>query len=363
MKTKNLFMLLALAGMMIFASCKKDETPAPLTLEEAEIALGEVDGAYSGEKDAFMNSDGNMAMDAIDNLGLPFTSGGGISKAPRSKESFQQSILKDYKPNSFSKADGPFFDLSFTENVGTWHKVDGIWTKTSPTPNNKIVVIFSFNGGTDNGTLTYFNYAEKTISFGVESETYMSALSCTVDIVGKTNPVASWNFSANMSVASTSVKASMRFDFNLGIYSMVQAFAVEETMAGGAISMLEEIRKNGEVLRAASFLMKIANSVTGFNMLVEAKFRIKDLVIVYALNIDEGTDFYGDPSLYQTVYVKTAGGALIAEVIYKYEMQEWVPYFRFADGTEALITDYLNEELFGEIDDFGNMLNDLGFKN
>lgn len=354
-------MLLALAGIMIFASCKKDETPAPLTLEEAEVALDEVNGAYSGEKDAFINSEGNMVLDAIDNLDLDFINSGSF-KAPRSKESFQKSIIKDYKPNSFSKGDGPFFDISFAENVGTWHKVDGIWTKTSSTPNNKIVIIFSYNGGTDNGTLTYFNYAERTINFGEGSETYMSALSCTVDIVGKTNPVASWNYSANMSISSSSAKISMRFDYKIGIYSVVEAFSVEESMAGGAITMLEEIKKNGAVLKSSSFSMKITESETGFNLLVNAKFRVKEIVIVFALNIDQDTDFYGDPSLYQTIYVKTAGGALIAEVIYKYEMQEWVPYFKFADGTEAPITDYLNEELYYEIGEFGSMLTDFGLK-
>lgn len=353
-------MLLAIAGMMIFASCKKDETPAPLTKEEATIELTSIEENYLTDIEGYETSEAAQAMSFAENLDLSFSND--LKKAPiNNKESFQKSIVKTYysflaKENS----DESLLDFDFENNVGTWNKVNGEWVRT-PDQTNKIVVIFSFKGGTKNGTLTFYDYAKKTISFDGENETYMSNLSSKVEIVGMVNPVATRKYTANLSYSSTSMKMSFKFDYTLGIYSSTTSFALEGNRSGGTISVLNEIKKSDDIIRSTSFTMKLTDIQTG-SLIVDAKYRIKDIIIKWAININSTTNFDGNPSDFQNISVWTAGGAKVADVIFRSEEGEWIPYFKFADNSEVIVSVFFSEQLMDNIFDFNDTLFYFNFK-
>jgi len=356
MKAKNLLMLITLAGLMIFASCKKDETPDPLSYDEATAALTNISTNYSTDLNAFEASDANQAMNAVYDLALPFSTGG--MKAPLNQKIVKSEVLKVYNPSKGAK--GGLWDINLTEYAGTWRLVDGTWTKTLPTPTDKIVVIFSYNGGTDNATITYYNYEKKNLSYAGESMTYMSSLSFKLDIVGKTNPVVAWDYTSAMTMSASSYGMKMKFVYKLGEYSLTQAIAISQssgnTSSENIFYVLEEIKKGSDVLRGASFEITTTSGQSGENLSITAKYRVKDIIIKWVITIGPDTNTSGNPDDYMDISVWTAGGAKVADVVFKLESDIYVPYFRFTDGTEVPITDYLSEDLNTDIgyfmDDF-----------
>jgi len=354
MKTKNLLMLFALVGIIIFASCKKeDSTPDPLTTDEATAVLTEISTNYSTDLNAFEASDANQAMNTVYDLNLPF-SGGGM-KAPLNQKIVKSEILKVFNPSKGIKGGG-LWDIDLASNAGTWQLVEGTWTKTSSTPTDKIVVIFSYNGGTDNATITYYNYGTRTVSLGGESMTYMSSLSFKLDIVGETNPVVAWDYTGSMSMSTTVYSMKMSFVYKLGQYTATQVLAMSETSTQAQsqyiYSVLEEIKKGSDVLRGASFDITMTSNQAGEEFSVIAKYRVKNIIIKWVVTIDSDTNMSGNPDDYMDISVWTASGAKVADVVFKLEGDYYVPYFKFTDGTEVPITDYLSEDLNTDIGDF-----------
>ena len=361
MKTKNLLILLAIAGIMIFASCKKDETPEPLTKDEATTALTTISTNYGTDMEGFENSDATEAKDVVDDLGLPFFSGG--LKAPINAKTLDKEILKVYNPSNVSKGEGPYIDVYMTTNAGTWQKVDGEWTRTLTTPTDKIVVIFSYNGGNNNATLTFFNYEKKTVTYGEETMSYMSSLSCKLDIIGMTNPVISWDYTASLKYSTTSSVMKMKFVYKLGEYALTQSFGVSGSSSLSSskieISAFEEIKKSGEVLRSTLIEMTMTASQSSQSYSFIAKFRIKNIIIKWDINLDQNTNTEGNPDDYMDISVWTADGAKVADVIFKLEGEEYIAYFKFTDGTEQKISELLSEYLYLEILDFNEEIMDF----
>lgn len=350
MKTRNLLMLFALAGLMIFASCKKDEsTPDPLSYDEATAALTDISTNYSTDLNAFEASEATQAMEAVYDLELPFSTGG--MKAPLNKKIVKSEFLKVYNPSK-----GGLWDIYLSEYAGTWRLVDGTWTKTLSTPTDKIVVIFSYNGGTDNATITYYNYEKKTLSFGGESMDYMSSLSFKLDIVGKTNPVVAWDYTAAMNISASSFSMKMKFVYKLGDYTATQAIASSEsgsqTSSEFIFYVLEEIKKGSDVLRGASFEITETSSQTLSNLSIVAKYRVKNIIIKWVVTIGPDTNTSGNPDDFMDISVWTASGAKVADVVFKLIEGYYVPYFKFTDGTEVPITDFLSEDLNEDISYF-----------
>lgn len=351
MKTKNLLMLFALAGMLFFASCSKDDTPSPLSKDEAEVALNDVNSSYSSEYDAFQNSATMDAVNAVDNLGLPFSSGPGF--APIQRATFQKQVKDLYKVKS-PLGEGPYWTFPFSENTGTWEYVSGYWTKTSTTPSNQIVVIFSYGTGTNNGKLTYYNYDENTVTIEGQSLTYMSSLSAKIEIDNV--KIYAWAYTASISGSATSASFKMKFVYELGSYMMTQSLGlsakVSQTSSTVNYSMLEELKKDGDVLRSASYSVSMIEA-TQSTVSIEAKFRAKNIIIKFNIDIIEGvTNTSGDPAEYMSVTVWTADGAKVADVIWVYETDTWVPYFKFTTGETVAVDEYINSALKEDLDYF-----------
>jgi len=361
MKTKNLLMLFALAGMIIFASCKKDDDPSPLTKDEAVATLTDINSSYSTEYDAFQSSAAMEAANTVSDLGLPFSSGPGL--APIHKSTFQKQVKDLYKVKG-KVSEGPYWTFPFNENTGTWEYVSGYWTKTSTTPTNQIVVIFSYGTGTNNGKLTYYNYAEKTVTVEGESTTYMSSLSAKIEIDGV--KIYSWAYTASLSGSATSASINMKFVYSLGSYTMTQSLGLSakgsQTSSTITYTMLEELKKDGDVLRSASYTVTLTEA-TQSSVSIKANYRVKNIIIKFNINVIEGvTDTSGDPAEYMSVSVWTADGAKVADVIWKYEVDTWVTYFEFSNGDTVRVDEYINSTLKEDLDYFISDLPYMGGK-
>jgi len=361
MKTKNLLMLFALAGMIIFASCKKDDAPSPLTKDEAVATLTDINASYSTEYDAFQNSATMDAVNAVDDLGLPFSSGPGFSPIQRS--TFQKQVKDLYKVKS-PLGDGPYWTFPFSENTGTWEYVSGSWTKTSTSPSTQIVVIFSYGSGTNNGKLTYYNYDENTVTVESQSVTYMSSLSAKIEIDNV--KIYSWAYTASISGSTTSASFKMKFVYELGSYVLTQSLGLSakasQTSSTVNYSMLEELKKDGDILRSASYSVSMTEA-TQSTVSIEAKFRVKNIIIKFNIDIIENvTNTSGDPADYMSVTVWTADGAKVADVIWVYETDTWVPYFKFTNGDTVAVDEYINSNLKEDLDYFINDLPYMGGK-
>lgn len=346
MKTKNLLMLLAIAGMMVFASCKKDSgTPDPLTKEQATAALTKVSGSFSTDMTAFETDPAVLAANAVGNLSLPagFDSpfGSGPMKSRMTKENFQQSISKFSKPSSTLRGGGfDSWNFPFADYVGTWSTTGG-WHNVPSTPTDQVVIFFSYNEGTDNGKLTYFDYVEKTVSVFGQSQTYMSQLKAKIEIDGVIK--STWTYTSSISGNLTSVNASMTLAQTMGSYSqtLMLSSGTSSNLISGTMTfaMAGELTKDGSILHSVSFNVVMNESETSSTIAIDAKYRFRDIVIKWDINIIQGvTVLNGSPAEYMTVSVWTADGAKVADVVFVQDGDNWVPYFKYADGTQEMVS-------------------------
>jgi len=345
MKTKNLLMLLAIAGAITFASCKKDETTSPLTKEEAEVEFTAMDEKYTAVSQELDNSTEVAVMASASGLSLPF---GTPSKAPARISAFQNDFLKAVKSTPTKVRESniyPYEYFDFAEYVGTWNYVEGTWVKTPGGDN--VVFIFSYNQGTDNGTLTFSGYESKSYNDGEETTPYISKLTATIAIDGV--DVASWNYTATMGLASMDIK----YVYNLGAFTktLSTAYNLSITQAGLSmnVSMLYELKKDGEILLSQSATAVISEGQDGYSYVVNAKFRVGEIVVKYNINRDETTNTQDDPDNYMTISVWTTSGAKIADVVFELDGYEYVPYFKFTDDPSlVLVSTYSNFYIFGD---------------
>lgn len=359
MKTKNLFLLLAFATI-VFTSCKKDETNTDLTKEEAIAAIKSVDQSYVSDLNDYESSTAYQAMNAAENLNLPFF--GTNEYAKMRMKSVQESIIKNSKSTLGKSKGDDGIDIDFIGNEGTYHYVNGEWIRTNLLPNDQIVVIFSYEGEFENGTLTYYDYAESTLSIDGEEEKYVSNLRCKVEIVGHNNPVASWRYIANFTESTFSYTAALSFEYTLGAFSETRSFSIKAGINGITTSVSDELKKNDVIIRAVSFNSKTTGNENRYSSTIDARFQISDIVIKWAITITQDTNLAGDPNLYQTISVWTADEEKVADIIYKNILGDWIPYFVFTDGTEAPISLYVNQGLFYELLEFNGLLLDTDFK-
>ena len=365
MKTKNLLMLIAVAGLMFLASCKKDETPSPLTTDEATATLTDVNTNYTADVTTYQNSEQVAVSDAVKNLDLP----SGMSPVmPFKKKSFRQDFQKVFLSNPSKGGFLPDWEFPWDTYKGfSWTYSGGDLVKGSAVGANEVVIIFSYDGGTNNGKITYSGYATKTATVMGSTDTFMSSLNMNIKIDNVT--YVTMSFTANASGSLSSVNASMSFDWTFGTsYSLKQSitFNVSSSQAGGhgSISLLEELKKDGSVLRGAYLSINITATQTTMTETITAKYRVKDVVIKAVMNIDQNTIFDGNPSNYMTVSIWTAGGAKIADVLFVEEPTgsgNWVPYLQFATGDPVPLTEYFSNSLSSEIGDFFSGASDIGF--
>lgn len=335
MKTKNLLLLFALTGLMIFASCKKDETPSPLSATEAKAELTSINTDYIDIKANFEDSEAGQMQEAVYDIGgLPFDL---PSKAPSQAKSFKDDFVKSVKPALTKNygIDGPFINLDFNANVGTYTYNGSTWDFSS-TPTDKIVIVFPYHENT--ATLTYYEYETKIY----DSEPYCSHLSFKAELSGLSSPVFSWEYTASMGLTT----GSLKFVYTLGDYSQTESFSMSVVPGTSSykmtISMLFEVRWLGDIVFSQSATVIMNESQAGYSMDIAAKMRIMSIEVKYDIFIDENTDT-SNPANFMKISVWTTGGAKVADIVFEYDNvnDDYIPYFKYADGTTEPISDKL----------------------
>ncbi|NOU18731.1 MAG: hypothetical protein HOO91_14330 [Bacteroidales bacterium] len=347
MKTKNLLSLLAIAGLMIFASCKKDD-PSPLTKEEAQTAITTVDGSYNTIKAEYDATTGVLVQETIYNLTLPFDA---PKKAPARLESIQKDLTRTIKPAFAKGGSDEFIYFNFPQWVGTWaYNTSTLeWEKISPTPTDQVVIKFSYNGGTNNGTLTYYDYQTKTAN----GQAYISQLKAKVDIDGQaSNPVMSWVYTASKGLTNGSVT----FVYNIGAFTQTESYsadiAISNTTSKMNYSLSFEVKKNGAVIYSTSANISMSGTQSTYTATINAQLRVLDIIIKWDIDVDNTTNTE-NPNNFMKISVWKTNGAKVADVVlvYNAELQDYEPYFKFLDGTTVKASEYLHDLLY-EIEDF-----------
>ena len=359
MKTRKILALLAVASFCIFASCKDDDV-SPLTADEAQMEITSADDEFVAVKGEVFASTGMMAQETVYDLGLPF--GTPIKSLTRLNLNTMEPVGDVAQFAEGKGGYGPdYLYFPFNEYVGTWEKEEGIWTKVSATPTDKIVIEFSFNGGTDNGTLTYYDYQTKPVPYAVKGEeTYISQLKAKIDIDGQTNPVLTWVYSASRTLTGGTVKEVTTYG---SLFSLTEQMTVNSSVSGVVtVDYLFEVKKNGEVVYIKSFAMTLEGmlsaKVENYSIDVTARVQIFNTVIYYTIFINQDTDT-SNPGNFMTVTLKLTNGAKIADVVF--EGVENEAYFKFSDGTKVKVVEILSEELYYELGEFmDNIMNFFG---
>jgi hypothetical protein len=357
MKTKNFLMLMAVAGMLILASCKEDD-PSPLTAEQAQAELPTVNTEYTDIKGTYDVSDAAQMQSYIDDSGLPFDA---PMRSPSSLKNFKTKVIKVASP-SFAKTlsdNGDFLDIDWDSNVGTysWNSSTLLWDHTT-SPTDQIVITFPYSDGT--ATLTYYDYSTKTYTYDLETYTYVSSLSFKAEYTptgGSATTVFSWEYTASMSSYD---KGNFKFVYTLGDFSQTENYSIGYSTGSSyvkvTVSMLFEVSYQGEIIfgQYATVVMKITQD--GYSYAIDAKIRVKNIIVKWNIDLNETTDT-SDPNNYMTISVWTTGGAKVADVemIYDSTTEDYVPWLVYDDGTKEKVSDK-----FGSEDDSDSLMYLIG---
>ncbi len=322
-------MLLAFAGIFIFASCKKDETPT-LTKEEATKALETLNTGFASLNNEFNSTDAILVQEELGQIGLPFDMETPL-KSPSTSKKFKADYLKIIKPELSKNYEegGPFIDFNFIDNVGTYTYSDG-WSKTSSEPANAIVLIFPFRGGT--ATLTYNEYQTKEFN----STPYISHLKFKAEISGQQTPIYTWEYTANRSATS----ASISLIHTLGNFSQTESVSFSASTSSLTISFDFIFKKDNTTIFAEE-----ATAITSkSSVIMNIKVTILNIVVEYNIDMDQNSNEEGNPGDYTTISVWTTDGYKVADVIFKSEGNEYIPYFVYSDGSEEKVSDKLGND-------------------
>jgi len=353
MKTKTPLLMLAITGLMIFTSCKKDD-PSPLSKEDAQAELISVNTEFTDIKGEYNASEGSKMMSTIDNMNLPFDV---PMKSPSTSKGFKNGIMKIAKPE-FAKTlreSDAFLDIDWITNVGTWtwNESTSSWDHIT-TPANKIVLVFPYKTGT--ATLNFYDYATKTYSYDSETYTYISELSFKAEytVSSTTTTVYSWEYSASRGM----LNGNLKFVYTLGAFSQTESYSVSTSGSTSSfkmtVSMLFEVKKNGNTLFAQSATVVAAENESGYTVTIDAKVRLMSIVVKWDINWNDDTEMT-NPNNYMKVSVWTTGGAKIADVVLILEGEEYVAYFEYKDGTREKVTEKLGSgenSIFNLLGDF-----------
>jgi len=370
MKTKNLLMLFALAGMIIFASCKKDDDPSPLTYDQATEALTNADNSYNTFYNEYMSSTAASAMSSVQELYPGFDL---PTKAPARPSNIKQNLVRSPKANSNKPLGGYgpsliYFD--FPSYVGTWtyNPSTYTWDHVSNST-TEVIIVFSFNG-TNDGKLIYSNYLSDTYtdSYTSETITYCTQLKARVEIEGETNPVMSWVYTGSYDESDTKMNENIKYVYTLGSFTQTESYKDSGTLVypnvTETLSIMFEVKNSGAIVYQTSISAIIKATVgsqtyTLNSITINASFRAMDIIVKFALNITQTNNpsNQDDPSKYMTVSVWRADGAKVADVVFVYNTDTgyYDPYLEFTDGTQEPVSNYFYY-LGEQLDSFVGML-------
>lgn len=341
MKTKNLLMLLAMAGILIFASCKKESSsPDPLSKTEAEATFTQAE------------SDFNAVTDGIDNiealeLQANFDNFFSAKKVAQLNNSIDKQVL-DKAPYFFTKGkdfdDFPYIGVNINNLHGTY-TYSTEWSLTSSEPTDKLVLIMPY-GESGTATLTYSNYETKTIG----DYSYTSRLKAELKLSTSSMPIMSWEYTQ----LRTTNGYNYKFVYTIGDYTKTSTYSHEGTgnvkpiIYTSKTSRSIEWRKNGEVIYAKSLdYSYTSDGQQGYTVSVDSKFRVKNIVIKWTIDFND-TTVSGNINDIIKITVWTVDGAKVGDIIFKLPETkvEYVPYIVFNDDTEVALNNYLTA--FGE---------------
>lgn len=365
MKTKSLLLsLILVVGVLAFNSCSKDDDPAPLTQENAELAIDDANADFEAVSADLVTSDGYKLQDQLYDMGLPFS----YTKKSTKKafgnidvEALKANVSKSFKATKGGDINFDFdyfFDINFDEYKGTWEWSNGEFTKTLPTPEDKIVVKFPYpyNNATNNATLTYSDYKYNS------STEMMTGLKCEIKVgdVVKLSIVYSGSYSESM----TSMSMSQKYDATFGVYNFLQEVSASgsgtQTSFKVNVNASVTLKKSGEIKYRESVNFAMSGNQTKMNFVFDARLRLSNLELRLnmAFDSDNAETLFNpesDPNQFIKMAIYTAGGAKVGDIKFKKVEGEWMPYFVYSNGTEVSA----DEALGMMFDRMGNFFEDL----
>ncbi len=337
MKTKNLLSLLAIAGLMIFASCEKDD-PSPLTKDQAVTALTTIDNGYATEVTEFTETQGYQVADALDGMELPFGS------LPKKSSANAQTFLKEQKDILVKSALSKKFldetpDFEFVPGTYTYEISTNSFTKTLSTPTDKMVLLFPFpiSNTTNNATLTIYDYQSTTL-LGSSIPTHLKGK---IEIGGQTI----WTM-----VATAAYNNLVNYNYSIvttfGKFVSTRQYSINISNTQITSSALDELKKDGAIVYQFSSNGVYKPSQNSFTADINAKIIIKNIEI----RIEFTFDFYTyqnvtDPNTIEKISVYTTDGAKVGDIKLVKVENYWVPYIFFNNGESKPVSDYFHSLL------------------
>lgn len=337
MKTKNLLSLLAIAGLIIFASCKKDD-PSPLTKDQAVTALTTIDNGYAIDISDLNEVQGYQASAALDEMNLPF--GSLPQKSSANAQTFlkeQKNILAKYALSKNIVGGTPEFD--FVPGTYTYEKGTNSFTKTASTPTDKMVLLFPFpiSNTTNNATLTISDYQSTTLT-GYIVPTQIKGK---IEIGGQTI----WTM-----VATAGYGSLVNYNYNIvttfGKFVSTRQYSINFSNTQITSSALDELKKDGAIVYRFSSNGTYQLSQTSFTADVNAKIIIRNIEIRVEFTFDFSTyQNVTDPNTIQKISVYTTDGAKVGDVKLVKVENSWVPYIFFNNGESKPVGEYFHNLL------------------
>ena len=140
------------------------------------------------------------------------------------------------------------------------------------------------------------------------------------------------------------LNGNLKFVYTLGAFSQTESYSVSTSGSTSSfkmtVSMLFEVKKNGNTLFAQSATVVAAENESGYTVTIDAKVRLMSIVVKWDINWNDDTEMT-NPNNYMKVSVWTTGGAKIADVVLILEGEEYVAYFEYKDGTREKVTEKL----------------------
>lgn len=338
MKTKSLlFILILFVGLIGFNACQKDdEAPAPLTKEEADVALSESDGQFVAISGEIGENEGYNVQSYIDDLDLPFY-GQPVkaSKFVKYNNKELKGIVEKFTANNKSRD----FDFNFgfiyalydvydvSEIFGTWDYTDGSFVKSSTTPSNGIILNFPYpyDNTSNNARLTYSDFKL------LEGEVLSFKGKVEVD------DVSVFTFSLTTKYSFTEFTQTLITSFGDFEFSLVSYMTFNQDYF--IYKYTNTLKKLDKVVYKEYSKIKVDSETE--DVTIEAAQTIGKLEFRFKLKSINGTfeNFYQTPNDYLTMSLYTTGDAKIGDFVYVYnvEQQNWDLYFEYTDGTQVAL--------------------------
>ncbi|RPH31434.1 MAG: hypothetical protein EHM93_13535 [Bacteroidales bacterium] len=357
MKPKKLLPLLAIACVLLFFSCKKDDLPSPLSVEEASEELTTTNNEFISQMITHENSDGLTTLDAASKINIDFS-------IPLKTTIFNNNILTDIKGSEY-EFEPRYIEFDFESKKGTWtyNATSLIWDHNTTSPTDKVVIKFSINEGIDSYTLTYSDFINDTYDDEKTSIPYIKQIKAQIDKEGQVNPVITWEYTASRTASSGNTKHVYTHDGFIKTINNVISKSISTSTATDTYNCSTKLEKGGKIITANSTKGVVTRpnieKNNEFSVSIEAKIRVMNVVLLIDNKRDQNTNIE-DPNTYITIAVEKPNGAKVCKIIYKSVEGKYEPYFEFNDGSQKSIVEYFSKPLYSQVFNFISSLEYLG---